>query len=313
MKKIWILSITLLFLFLTACSGNETESTDQSNMASKGEMESKSMEIADKEGSSGSNATAAESQSESPQEDKASQVPQVSERKVIYNASLHISVENYLQSLEIIQKEAEQLGGYIVNSNTYQSNENESREGSITVRVPQEKFNDFLSVVEKGSTKVNEKSISGQDVTEEFVDLESRMKSKKAVEARLLEFMKTAEKTEDLLKISSDLTAVQEEIEQLQGRMNYLENQSALATVTINLTEQNVNVPGLQGDELNTFEKTKKQFMDSLNFLLSFFSSIFVLLVGSLPILIPLAIVVLITIYFIKKSSKSKKTPPTDV
>jgi len=99
-------------------------------------------------------------------------------------------------------------------------------------------------------------SITGQDVTEEYIDLESRLKSKQAVESRF-SFMEQAEKTEDLLAISKDLAKVQEEIETIKGRMNYLENKADLATVTISIEENKVEVKNLGDSQLKTWEKNK--------------------------------------------------------
>lgn len=145
-------------------------------------------------------------------------------------------------------------------------------------------------------------NISGEDVTEEYVDLESRLKSKRVVEERLLAFMEEAEKTEDLLKISNDLAKVQEEIDQIVGRMKYLENKSDLATVTIHIEERNVSLTG--EEDLNTWERTAEQFKKSLNFLMSFFSGLVVYVVGGFPIIAIMALIGLIIYYIIRKQRK---------
>src|SRR5690625_5914174 len=169
----------------------------------------------------------------------------------------------------------------------YEDQENESKHGQITVRIPQEKFQEFIKLVEEGSYKVLESSTSGQDVTEEYVDLESRLKSKRVVEERLISFMEQAEKTEDLLKISNDLAEVQEQIEELTGRMKYLQNKSDLATVTIYIQESNVELSGTGKDKLNTWEETEQQFMKSINFLIITFSSLFIFFVEGLLFIPP--------------------------
>src|SRR5690625_6804027 len=96
----------------------------------------------------------------------------------------------------------------------------------MTVRIPEKHFQTFLTDTEEEAAEVLSRNVSGQDVTEQYVDLESRLKSKHAVEERLLAFMEDAKKTEDLLKISKDLATVQEDIEVIVGKMKYLENQS---------------------------------------------------------------------------------------
>jgi hypothetical protein len=231
------------------------------------------------------------------------------DRMVIYTANLTIRVVSFKDTLKLVKQHLTSANGYIVESNSYSNGDGESLEGMITVRIPQGTFDSFLQSVEKESTKIVDRSITGQDVTEEFVDLESRLKSKQVVEKRLLDFMEKAEKTEDLLKISTDLATVQGEIEQIKGRMNYLNNKIDMATVTIHVIEDKVNVPQLENNELNTWEKTKQQFMNSVNFLLKICSALFVFIVGSLPVIIVLG--VLLFLFLIIRRIRRKK-PPTN-
>lgn len=226
-------------------------------------------------------------------------------RKVIYNAQLTVQVENYEHTVKEIQTEAAKKKGYILNSNTYRNGEEGQLQGTMTIRIPTNAFHSFIEALESESIKVMDRTISGQDVTEEFVDLESRLKSKQVVEKRLLDFMEKAEKTEDLLKISTDLATVQEEIEQIKGRMNYLQNQADLATVTIEMAEKSVNVPDLQSKDLNTWEKTKKQFIGSLNFILSAGSGLIVFFIGNMPVFLIIGLIIFI-VFVIRKRMKKK-------
>lgn len=153
------------------------------------------------------------------------------ERKVIYEAELKIKVQNLKQAQQAMEAAARKEGGYLVESS--QSRANKEKKGNYVFRIPQESFQDYLKQVEKTAQEMESRNITGKDVTEEYVDLESRLKAKKAVEKRLLEMMKGAKTTEDLLKVSEQLAQVQEEIEQLQGRLKYLENQTVYSTVRI--------------------------------------------------------------------------------
>jgi hypothetical protein len=176
----------------------------------------------------------------------------------------------------------------------------------MKIRIPQTNFQDFLHEAQGQATEVIQRNITGQDVTEEYVDLESRLKSKTVVAERLTSFMKSAEKTEDLLKISKDLASVQEEIETIEGRMKFLDNQTSLSTITITLYENKVIIPEIDNDKLNTWEKTKKQFMKSVNILLVALSDLTVFLFGNLPILIILLLFGLAIFLTIKKIRKGK-------
>jgi hypothetical protein len=226
-------------------------------------------------------------------------------RMVIYHAEIRMEVKEFQKIQQTIEQLVQNQGGYIVQANVYES-EDHRLEGTVMTRIPQAKFQTFLGQLEKLAMKVHSRNVTGQDVTEEFVDLESRLKSKQAVEERLYQFLKDAKDTKDLLAISNDLARVQEEIEQIKGRMKYLQNQSALSTVTIHLFENKVVVPDLENKELNTWEKTKKQFMSSINLLLSLFSSLVVFLIGNLPIIFVLVILIGLFIFFVKRITKQK-------
>lgn len=228
------------------------------------------------------------------------------DRLVIYNGNLSLKVKDYHNVEKHIQSKAAELGGYVVESSIYDSG-TDYINGTIIVKIPQKHFQTYLNDIEKKSIKVTEKSITGNDVTEEYVDLESRLKAKEAVEKRLLALMEQAEKTEDLLKISNDLATVQAEKEQILGRMKYLKNNVDYSTVTIQLEEELVKVGSIQDKEsLNTWEKAKSQFVSTINGLISFLSSVIVMIVGLSPILIPVVVIVIAWIIYRKKKNRSE-------
>lgn len=296
--------MVLLFVFLLGgCSGGMSQ--DDSKMSADGDRNSSMENVS--EGEIGfSESDKADSGEDAKAEGQASQKIEeaAAQRMVIYNAEMDIRVINFEKARNALEQKAKAYNGYIVQSNSNRY-DGEQQSGTMTFRIPQEHFHAFLNDAEGLSVQVNNRHVSGQDVTEEYVDLESRLKSKKAVEARLLDFMKQAQKTEDLLKISSDLADVQEQIEQIAGRKKFLENQTALSTVTITLQENEVPFPKIDNDSLNTWQKIKKQFADNINILLAAGSGIIVFLVGNLPILILVAMIVAAIIYFVRKKTKS--------
>lgn len=227
------------------------------------------------------------------------------ERMIIHKAIIRTNVKELAKAQSNIEQKVKKYGGYIVESNVYQEDDQRSS-GNIIVRIPEKHFETFLSDAEEEASKVLERNVTGQDVTEQYVDLASRIKSKRVVEERLLAFMSTAEKTEDLLKISSDLAKVQEEIEVTVGKMKYLENQTSFATIELTMYENRVIVPGLDSEDLNTWEKTKKQFVTSMNGLLAAGSAIIVFVIGNMPVLIILG-VISSTVYWIIKRRKRNK------
>jgi len=301
LKKSLIVSFIFLCFILTACGDTANDSEQSDRMADKA-VEEDSADIMSGFGSE-QNIEVGEEPDIALEENNDTENEKLDDqlkRKVIYTADLHIEVKSYQQTLQDIQEQVNEFEGYIVESNMYEDEDGTSKQGHVRARIPQEKFEDFISFVEDGSSKVIESSTSGQDVTEEYVDLDSRLTSKRVVEDRLLSFMEDAEKTEDLLQISSDLANVQEEIEEITGRMKYLDNQSDLATVSIHIQELNMQLSSTGKDDLNTWEQTKEQFMKSINFLISAFSSLFVFFIGNVPVFILIGIIGFIIFFIIR-------------
>jgi major membrane immunogen (membrane-anchored lipoprotein) len=299
MKRIIFGLLFVMALLLAACSSN-SESRDS---ASGGESSADRADFQAKEEMNNASQTDDGAENNKTTEAVVEAEIKAIDRMVIYNADLRLEVKDFKKSQGDVEALIKKMGGYVVRSEVYDS-EKGRMEGSITVRVPQDHFQSFLDKSEEMSVKVHSRNVSGQDVTEEYVDLESRLKSKQLVEERLLEFMENAKETKDLLQISNDLERVQTEIESIKGRMKYLENQTSLSTVTLTLFENKVDIPGLDKDKLNTWDKTKKQFMDSINFLLSATSAVVVFFVGNSPVLILLGVLGLLLWFLVRKHRK---------
>lgn len=295
--NLFIKFFVLLLLLLTGCSSQSSESK-----ADRATMDGPRTEMNQKSGSKEEvmmdNQTATDNKSTGSDHIQ-------NDRMFIYNANLSIQVKKFRSVEAEIQQHAIELGGYVVESSTY-DNGTESINGTIIVKIPQSHFQSYIHDIEKNSIKVVEKNISGNDVTEEFVDLESRLKAKEAVEKRLLTLLDQAEKTEDLLKISNDLAKVQEEKEQILGRMNFLQNNVDYSTVTIHLEEQLVKIDSIKdNDSLNTWQKAKSLFVDTINGIISVLSGLVVFVIGLSPILIPIAIIFIV--WFVLRKKKRQE------
>ncbi|MFD2658061.1 DUF4349 domain-containing protein [Gracilibacillus thailandensis] len=305
MKK--IISILMLIVFLSACSNDADDSSYESADSDIATSEESSQSGMSTNNSPAENKVEMEQAEEKPaSEDNEESLENIEDRKIIHNAQLHLETETFDETIDFLETETANYDGYVVNSNYSNHGEETERFGRMTVRIPDDHFQDFIAIVENGDLKILNKSVSGEDVTEQYVDLTSRLKSKKVVEERLLAFIEEAEKTEDLLKISDDLADVQEDMEQLTGKINYLENQSDYATIDIELTERRVDMPSVQDESLSTWEKTKDQFLKSIQVILSIASGLFVFLVGNAPIII-LFLIIGFTFYFIiRHTTKSR-------
>jgi hypothetical protein len=103
------------------------------------------------------------------------------------------------------------------------------------MRVPAEKFGTAMEALRTAGTRVEREKATGQDVTEEYIDLEARIRTKQALEAQFLEIMKQAHTVSDALEVQRQISDVRGEIEQLEGRRRFLENQSSLSTINVTI------------------------------------------------------------------------------
>lgn len=299
MRSRLFLLLCFFLILLTSCD-ERSDSSDQSNSVSSYQDDKTTIQTEDSREMADSGKEQTEQKAEETEVPKADTYD-VDQRKVIYTADTRIEVKDLQKKIATLESLIIDYNGYIVESSRSNDTEEKNSTGFITARVPQTNFKTFMDEVESGEGKLLSNNISGQDVTEEYVDLESRLQSKKVVEKRLLAFMEQAEKTEDLLAISEDLAEVQEEIEQITGRMNYLQNKADLATVHIEIQENNVS---LEDGDLNTWEATKQQFIKSINFLLKVISNVFVFIAGNMPVLILIGVLGWLGWIFITKRVK---------
>lgn len=273
--KPWLVWGVSLGLLAGCSSGEAPDQSMNSSVQSKTEFHSLSREGSTE---SGSGKGTAASDVKKVLNKEGAQVAQ-EERKVIYRAELRIKVQNLKQAQQATEAAARKEGGYLVESS--QSRAEKEKTGDYVFRIPRESFHTYLERVEKTAQEMESRKITGKDVTEEYVDLESRLKAKKAVEKRLLEMMKRAKTTEDLLKVSEQLARVQEEIEQLQGRLKYLENQTVYSTVTIHARqvialEEAEGKPGLG-------ERISLAFVQSVGWVRDLFQGLLIFGAASLP------------------------------
>ena len=160
-----------------------------------------------------------------------------SDRKIIRNAELDLETDSPEDSQRKITAIAELRGGFVVESQQSSSEVTaKSRDiVSMTVRVPSATFSDTLADIRNTSTRVVMETVKGQDVTEEFIDIEAQLKAKKALEQQFMEIMKRAHTVGDALDVHSQLADVRSEIERIEGRKRFLENQSSMSTIKIRL------------------------------------------------------------------------------
>jgi len=163
------------------------------------------------------------------------------EHLIVRNASLSLVVPDTQAALDEINSLVDELEGYIVQSNVYQYQE--GLQASVTFRIPADSLDQALTRVRDLASEVRNENVSGEDMTEEYVDLQSRLRHLQATEQRLLEFLEEAEDTEAALAVYDQLRQVQGEMEQVKGRMQYLEQSAAMATVSVEIVPDELAQP----------------------------------------------------------------------
>jgi hypothetical protein len=208
------------------------------------------------------------------------------DRMIVRTASLSLVVEDTEETLEGIEELATELEGYVSNLQTWR--QNEQLAGSVTVRIPVVYFDQARERIKEMAIETESENVSGQDVTEEYVDLEARLKNLEVAEEELLELLASAQEThkdaESILEIYREITNVRQQIEQLKGRMQYLENAADLATLTISLTPEEIEEPVVEPGW-----EPLRQMRDALRALVNALKSVVDVLIWVVLFLLPLA------------------------
>ncbi|MCP4537059.1 MAG: DUF4349 domain-containing protein [Chloroflexi bacterium] len=219
------------------------------------------------------------------------------ERLIIRNGSLSLVVPDTEAAVTEINDLVDKLGGYVVESSLYQYQE--GMQASVMLRVPAENLDTALEQIRDLATEVRHESISGQDVTEEYVDLQSRLRYLEATEARLLEFLEEAEDTEAALAVYEQLQYIQSDIEHVKGRTQYLEQSAAMATISLDITPdelaQPIQVGGWHPD--GTAREAFQALIRVLQFLVN---AVIVIVILIIPALIAIAIPIAVLLFIVR-------------
>ncbi len=168
------------------------------------------------------------------------------QRIVLKNAQVSIVVADVESRMKEIQVMAQQMGGFVVSSNLYQSYASNNMyvpEAQVVVRVPAERLDEALEKIKQGAVEVKSENSSGEDVTAQYVDLKSRLKNLEAAEAQLEEIMKQATETEDVINVFNQLTYYREQIELVKGQIQYYEEAAALSSITVQIIAEDKEKP----------------------------------------------------------------------
>lgn len=158
------------------------------------------------------------------------------DKKIIKNGSLDLRVEKTETAVEKISQIVKGQGGEVFSTNFYEPIKGQ-KSGSITLKVPVEKFEETISKIKEVATQVFYEVTSGQDVTEQYSDLQAQLKNKKAEEESFVKILERAGEIEDVLKVTQQIARVRGEIERLEGRIRFMDSQTDMSTIVVNLSE----------------------------------------------------------------------------
>ena len=223
----------------------------------------------------------------------------VIKKKIIKDGRLGMDVRNLSASKTNIDTIVRNLGGYYDNESL--SNNDYATAYDLKIRIPSDKFEILIAKIESGEGEVSYKEIDARDVTEEFIDLETRLGNKQKYLTRYQELLRNAKNIKEILDIEEKIRVLEEEIESTTGRLKYLNDQVNYSTLELNISQKKAfkyTPPFRQ----NFFEKLKQ----SLSRGWYGFVDLFFFLLSNWAVLILLAVLIWLWIKY-RKRRKSRK------
>lgn len=164
---------------------------------------------------------------------------------IVRRAEMRITVADTSKAVEAVSRSAEAIGGYVAGSHVWR--EGELLRARLTLRVPAEKLNSTLAQIRSVAKRVENETLSSEDVSEEFVDLEARVRNLEATEEELRQLLVVARtnsrKATDVLEVHGKLTEIRGQIEQARGRMRYLSQVTSMSSIALEVTPDAIAQP----------------------------------------------------------------------
>lgn len=170
------------------------------------------------------------------------------DRMIIRTATISLIVRDTAKSVDAITSAVERSGGYVSASNVWR--EGDVLHAKVTMRVPNTRLGASMAAIRAAGIRVQSETVSSEEVTQEYVDLSSQVRNGEATEEELRQLLITvrerAKKAADILEVHEHLVAIRGQIEQAKGRMRYLEQMTAFATINVELTPDAVSTPAIE-------------------------------------------------------------------
>lgn len=214
------------------------------------------------------------------------------EQRIIKVGSLELRVEDAGKASDRVKTIVTGKGGFVESSSMNDTGEG-PRTAELVVRVPVTAFEAAMSEIKGAAVVVLNEEVAGQDITEEFVDLEADLRNARAEEASYLEIMKRSGKIEEVLMVAERLADVRGRIQRLEGRKRFLENKTDLATINVTLTEETrVSIPTKTWRPLEVLRQSGLELVQTLQAFVDFLIRFVIGLVAIIPFLAFTALIV---------------------
>lgn len=195
----------------------------------------------------------------------------MTKKKIIKNGRLNIQVTDLKQSKQRIDSLLTKYNGYYAKESQYDSNYESVF--NLKIRIPINHYEKFIFDVESGNGKVLSKEIDAQDVTEQFVDIETRLANKRNYLTRYNELLKQAKNIKEILEVEEHIRKLEEEVESAEGRLRYLGDQTAYSTLDLTLTKE-LDYKYTPGRRYSFFERLKEAVSDGWHVFIDFILAI---------------------------------------
>jgi len=292
MKKRWILLSIVLVLALSACASRASNAPVEMAPYAPSAQQSKDAGSYGESSSAGSSSAAGSS-----------------ERLVIKQGTMRVSVADPSSAMRSVMKMAEAMGGYVVTSNQWNSVDSSGKQyaqTSVTIRVPAERLDEAMQKIREmaadGENGVISESVSGEDVTSDYVDSQSRLRNLEAAEQQLVKLLDSATDLQYTLDIFRELTNIRGEIEVLKGHIKYLEESAALSSVAVDFVAE-ASLQPIQIGSWKPSGEAKKAVQALISAAQKVGTGLIWFVITWVPFLLPIGLI----IYLIVRASKKRK------
>ncbi|HHU75970.1 MAG TPA: DUF4349 domain-containing protein [Firmicutes bacterium] len=311
-----LLAIVLLLAMVAGCAGNPKEVSVMEGSVSSPAAEMPDMGAAEEE-MAGENSmgvqaefTAQYATNEGSAGEAASAMANSQRRYMVKRSHLTIEIADLEEAAESIRTGIEETGGYIASVNFYDLNRGR-RWGELSLRVPADKYSQvMLWLQEQGEIRNLEES--AEDVTRQYIDLEARIGNLAAQEKRICELLDKAINIEEILQIEKELTRIRSDLESMQGDFKYLRERVTFSTIEVSLVEIDPRESTVS-TEFDTFGKElSRRFALNTNRAIKGLTGLVLTFLGSLPFLLPLAILAFALwkgVVYLKIKKKDRNDP----